>query len=293
MSWKDGPLARQWIPILELAEGKYSIPAELLCRQCYEESRFDPGAHNMKSGAVGLMQLLPRFFPGAGIDPTKDIDAAGAYLAKLFKEFKDWQLALAAYDWGPGNLKTWLRYSKILSQMPKETQNYVAQIISDIPIQGALCKIPSPLQTGSLTNQSLEAPSLEPPLHKSWLQSAITSLKPHSTLLPAAQSLAYALPAQPISFPTTPTVKENLMSTPSPVLVAASPFLKSMLTNLKTAISTTLTGDPLQVGLRAGPAFAIFLNQVILAEPSLASAEEGVISTDINSKIDGLIAKLP
>jgi hypothetical protein len=80
---------------------------------------------------------------------------------------------------------------------------------------------------------------------------------------------------------------------PSPALVAASPFLKTALTNLKLAVSTTLTGDPAQIGLRAGPAFNIFLSQLVLAEPSLLNAEESVVNTDIGSKIDGIIAKLP
>ncbi len=80
---------------------------------------------------------------------------------------------------------------------------------------------------------------------------------------------------------------------PSPALVAASPFLKTALTELKTAVTTTLTGDPLQIGLRAGPAFAIFLNQLALLEPSLAAAEQGVVSQTISAQIDGLIAKLP
>ena len=83
------------------------------------------------------------------------------------------------------------------------------------------------------------------------------------------------------------------MSTPSPALVAASPFLKSVLANLKVAVNTTLTGDPAQIALRAGPAFNIFLSQLVLAEPALAAAEENVVNTDISSKIDGLIAKLP
>lgn len=83
------------------------------------------------------------------------------------------------------------------------------------------------------------------------------------------------------------------MSTPNPALVAAAPFLKTVLTDLKAAINTTLSGDPAQIGLRAGPAFAILLNQVALLEPSLLSAEAGAINTDIGNKIDGLIAKLP
>ena len=80
---------------------------------------------------------------------------------------------------------------------------------------------------------------------------------------------------------------------PSPALVAASPFLKTALTELATAVNTTLTGDPAEIALRAGPAFGIFLNQLILLEPSLASAEEGVVNQDIVSKINGIIAKLP
>jgi len=90
------------------------------------------------------------------------------------------------------------------------------------------------------------------------------------------------------------------MSTPVPVppapsaaLVAASPFLKVLLADLKVAINTTLIGDPLQIGLRAGPAFGILLNQMILMEPALLGAESGALATDLGGKIDGVIAKLP
>ena len=82
-------------------------------------------------------------------------------------------------------------------------------------------------------------------------------------------------------------------SAPSPALVAAAPALKTVLTELKTAVTTILTGDPLQIALRVGPAVAIFLNQVVLVLPELATAEETVILQDTQSKIDGLIAKLP
>jgi len=82
-------------------------------------------------------------------------------------------------------------------------------------------------------------------------------------------------------------------SSPSPELVAASPALKAALTDLKGAITTILTGDPLQVGLRIGPAVGIFLNQVVLLFPELATAEQGVILTDATTQIDNVIAKLP
>ena len=82
-------------------------------------------------------------------------------------------------------------------------------------------------------------------------------------------------------------------STPSPALVAASPYLKSALTDLKQLVTTILTGDPMQAGLRAGPAAQIFLGQIELLEPGILGAEEGVLGTTVNTQIDGLIAKLP
>ena len=90
------------------------------------------------------------------------------------------------------------------------------------------------------------------------------------------------------------------MSTPNPVptapsaaLVAASPFLKQALTDMKACVSTILTGDPAQAGLRAGPAAQIMLGQLVLLEPGVLAAEEGVLNTTIGSQFDGLIAKLP
>lgn len=293
MSWRDGPAAAKWVPVLNATEAHYGIPHDLLARECYQESRFDPHALN-PSGAVGLMQLLPKYFPGAGANPLKDIDSGGAYLRHLYTLHHDWQLALACYDWGPGNVDKWLKAGAVWQNMPTETRVYVTQITADVPVGGSLCKTQKSPTVGLLTNPSSAVPSLGPPPPKSWLQSVITSLKPHSTGLQAAPLPASASPSLPISFPIPPTVnKETTMSTPNPALVAASPFLKTVLTNLKAAISTTLTGDPAQIGLRAGPAFSIFLNQVMLAEPSLVAAEEGVVNTDLNSKIDGLIAKLP
>jgi hypothetical protein len=83
------------------------------------------------------------------------------------------------------------------------------------------------------------------------------------------------------------------MSTPSPALVAAAPVLKVALNDLKNCVNTILTGDPAQIPLRTGPAVGIFLNQLALLLPSLATAEEGVVNQDVSSKIDALIAKLP
>lgn len=82
------------------------------------------------------------------------------------------------------------------------------------------------------------------------------------------------------------------MTTPNPALVAAAPILSAALTDVKQAITTILTGDPAQIGLRVAPAIAILDGQLTLLFPDLASAEETVIETDVTSGLDSLITRL-
>lgn len=82
------------------------------------------------------------------------------------------------------------------------------------------------------------------------------------------------------------------MSTPNPLLKAAAPTLITALQEFKVAINTILTGDPAQIGLRAGPAAAILVGQLQLLVPGLLVAETGVVQADVNTKIDGLVSQL-
>lgn len=82
------------------------------------------------------------------------------------------------------------------------------------------------------------------------------------------------------------------MSTPNPVLKAAAPTLIQAVQLFKTALNTTFTGDPAQIPLRAGPAVSIFVAQLELLAPGLASAEVGAVNTDAQTKLDGVITKL-
>ena len=134
MTWRDGVNATKWIPVISTAETLNGIPQGLSSRQCYEESRFVSNALNPHSGARGLFQLLPEFFPGAGGNPVKDIGTATKYLASLAKRFGgDWQLALAGYDWGPGSVDKWMKDHGTFDTLPKETRDYVSQIVADVP----------------------------------------------------------------------------------------------------------------------------------------------------------------
>jgi hypothetical protein len=83
------------------------------------------------------------------------------------------------------------------------------------------------------------------------------------------------------------------MSTPSPALVAASPYLKQAIADIKAAVNTILTGDPAMIGLRVGPALGILVNQLVLLEPGVLAAEQGVLQQSINNDLDALAAKLP
>src|SRR5208282_5543375 len=92
------------------------------------------------------------------------------------------------------------------------------------------------------------------------------------------------------SFPT--RLKEIKMSDSNPVLKAAAPTLIVALQELQTALNTILTGDPLQIPLRAGPAVTILVGQLELLLPGLAAAEQSVVVTEVNGKLSGLITKL-
>jgi soluble lytic murein transglycosylase-like protein len=117
--------------LLNVAEDQYGIPRDLLARQAWQESSFNPAATN-PSGAQGLMQLMPQYYPGVDpFDPVAAVSAAAQTMAANFKTFGSWSLALAAYNAGAGNVR---KYGGI-PPFP-ETENYVAKIIGDVNAEG-------------------------------------------------------------------------------------------------------------------------------------------------------------
>jgi membrane-bound lytic murein transglycosylase D len=134
-----------YYPIFEEALDKYDLPLELK-HLAVVESALNPVARS-KSGAVGLWQFLYNSgkmfdlridsYVDERRDPYKSTEVACKYLEYLYRTFNDWQLALAAYNGGPGTVKNAIERSggktnfwEIREFLPTETQGYVPAFIA-------------------------------------------------------------------------------------------------------------------------------------------------------------------
>jgi soluble lytic murein transglycosylase-like protein len=109
------------------AASRYGVDASVLAAMASQESGFDSQAVS-PAGAQGLMQFMPGTAKGLGVnalDPNSAIDGAARYLSSLTKQFGSTDLALAAYNAGPGTVS---RYGGIPPY--SETQNYVRSVMS-------------------------------------------------------------------------------------------------------------------------------------------------------------------
>jgi cell wall-associated NlpC family hydrolase len=110
------------------AAQKYGVPAALLSAVAKQESGYDPRAVS-PAGARGLMQLMPATARSLGVtnpfDPAQAIDGAARMLRDLTRRFGSTELALAAYNAGPGAV---LKYDGIPPY--PETQRYVRNVMA-------------------------------------------------------------------------------------------------------------------------------------------------------------------
>jgi len=138
VGWLYPPAASQYISAIEATEVRNSIPAKLLGRLLYQESRYRAdiisGATVSSAGAVGIAQIVPKWHPTVNpLDPYASIRYAGLYLRENYERFGQWNMALAAYNYGPTRLAREVGSPNWLARLPRETQNYVREITADVP----------------------------------------------------------------------------------------------------------------------------------------------------------------
>lgn len=133
-------LAQLYYPMFEESLDRYDLPLELKHLSIIE-SALNPLAKS-KSGAVGLWQFLlnsgkmfdleVNSYVDERRDPIKSTEAACKYFEYLYRIFNDWELVLAAYNGGPGEVRNAIErsggktnYWDIRPFLPKQTQGYV------------------------------------------------------------------------------------------------------------------------------------------------------------------------
>ncbi|MDR1632243.1 MAG: transglycosylase SLT domain-containing protein [Dysgonamonadaceae bacterium] len=134
-----------YFPMIEETLDKYNLPLELKYLTIVE-SALNPTARSRR-GASGLWQFMMTTGKSYGLeinsliderlDPVKSTDAACRHLKDLFDIYADWNLVIAAYNCGAGNVNKAIRrakgkadFWKIYQFLPRETRTYVPLFIA-------------------------------------------------------------------------------------------------------------------------------------------------------------------
>ncbi len=138
-----------YFPLFEQELDNHNIPLEIKYLAIVE-SALKPRAKS-RVGATGLWQFMFSTGKMYGLDvssyvdersdPIKSTEAAAKYLSKLYEIFGDWDLALAAYNSGPGNVTKAIRrsggyqnYWNIRHNLPRETAGYLPAFLANMYI---------------------------------------------------------------------------------------------------------------------------------------------------------------
>ena len=138
-------ISEYYFPMFEEYLAKYDVPMEIKYLAVIE-SALNPKAKS-RVGATGLWQFMyptgkqfnleVNSYVDERCDPIKATEAACQYLSSLYNIFGDWDLVLASYNAGPGNVTKAIRrsgsyknYWNIRRNLPKETQGYVPAFLA-------------------------------------------------------------------------------------------------------------------------------------------------------------------
>ncbi len=147
--------ANFYMPIFEEALDAYGLPNELKYLPIVE-SALNPSVTS-RAGASGLWQFMLKTGKEYGLesnslvderrDPIKSSWAAARFFSDLYNIYNDWNLVLAAYNCGPGNVNKAIRraggakdYWEIYNHLPKETRGYIPAFVAVNYIMNYYCE---------------------------------------------------------------------------------------------------------------------------------------------------------
>lgn len=114
---------------IERSANRYRVGASIVRAMIQAESAFNPRARS-SAGAIGLMQLMPSTARELGVNPLvpeQNIDGGVRYFARMLEMFGGVELALVAYNAGPGFAR---RHARGEAALYGETRAYVRQVLA-------------------------------------------------------------------------------------------------------------------------------------------------------------------
>jgi hypothetical protein len=126
-----GEALAQWLPLINRAAAENNLPPDLVASMLRQESNGQPDAVS-SAGARGLMQLMPGTARDLGVDPddpAQNVSGGARYFRQMLDRYGgDETVALAAYNWGLGNVDRWQREGADPARLPAETRDYIARV---------------------------------------------------------------------------------------------------------------------------------------------------------------------
>ena len=214
-------MSEYYFPIFEETLARYELPYELKNLPIIE-SALNPMARS-HVGAAGLWQFMPATAKLFGLevnslidermDPIKSTEAACRFMRSMYAVYHDWNLVIAAYNCGSGNVNKAIRRSggkrdfwSIYPYLPRETRNYVPIFIAanyamTYGQEHGICKAPAEktLLTDTIcTNRRMHLLQVSENLHIDMAELRRLNPQYSKDVLPGGSTYALCLPADKV-----------------------------------------------------------------------------------------------
>jgi hypothetical protein len=244
------------------------VDSDLFTSVIAAESGGNPNAVS-KKGAKGLAQLMPGTArdPGYGVKGTKDDSpeenkrVGKDYLNALIEKYGNLDYALAAYNWGPGNVDKWIENGADPKKLPKETREYIPKVKAGMAQMEDKVSMPGREQLAGLANLLPSAQAEE--------------VKPRTKVSGPAQARAEAAKAAALA---KPAVEEEASYDPMTGLKISGPEPKPYSSTVKPG--TIVEPNPIRDLLQGTPRAATPQTALPpIATPSAPKPKDTIVNT--------------